>query len=105
MALGKGFPECSIFATRGRPLPRDPLPRLAFPECCTQGSLSLVFWGLARVLLTLEEGGGSRSMCFIDMAEKYKYKTTTLGDHRQEKQRKSKLYSPGWIDTSTPVTT
>jgi hypothetical protein len=56
MTLGKGFPECTSFGTRGRPLPR-----LAFPECCTRGSLPRVFWGLPRVLLTLGEGGFSRS--------------------------------------------
>jgi hypothetical protein len=56
MALGKGFPECSILGTRGRPLPREPLPRLALLEYCTRGSLPQVFWGLPRVLLTLGEG-------------------------------------------------
>jgi hypothetical protein len=67
MTLGKGFPVCTSFGTRGRPLPREPLPRFAFPECCTRGSLPRVFWGLPRVLLTLGEGGFSRSDVFLHM--------------------------------------
>jgi hypothetical protein len=43
------------------------------------------------------------SACFIDIAEE-KYKTTILGDHRQEKKRNKKQDSPGWIGTSTRVT-
>jgi hypothetical protein len=27
MTLGEGFPECTRFGTRGRPLPRERLPR------------------------------------------------------------------------------
>jgi hypothetical protein len=30
MTFGKCFPECTRFGTRGRPLPREPLHRLAF---------------------------------------------------------------------------
>jgi hypothetical protein len=45
------------------------------------------------------------SVCFIDIAEE-KYKTTIMGDHRQEKKRNNnkKQDSPGWIGTSTRVT-
>jgi hypothetical protein len=32
-ALGEGFPECTIFETRGRPLSRERHPRRLFPEC------------------------------------------------------------------------
>jgi hypothetical protein len=68
MTLGEGFPECTRFGTRGRPLPREPLPRLAFPKCCTWGSLPRVFWGLPRVLLTLGEGGFSRSVPLLPLS-------------------------------------
>jgi hypothetical protein len=60
--LGEGFPECTIFGTRGRPLSRERHPRSLFPECCTWGRLPRVFLGLPRVHLTLEEAGGSRSV-------------------------------------------
>jgi hypothetical protein len=50
VALGEAFPECMIFGTRGRPLPREPLPRKLFPECCTRGRLPRVFLALPRVL-------------------------------------------------------
>jgi hypothetical protein len=46
MTLGEGFPECTRFGTRGWPLSRESLPRLAFHECCTRGSLPRVFWSL-----------------------------------------------------------
>jgi hypothetical protein len=43
------------------------------------------------------------SACFIDIAEKYK--TMVLGGHRQEQEKKKNKSSPGWIETSTQVTT
>jgi hypothetical protein len=46
MALGEGFPECTIFGSRGRPISRERHPRRLFPECCTRGRLPRVFWGL-----------------------------------------------------------
>jgi hypothetical protein len=49
VALGQAFPECTIFGTRGRALPREPLPRKPFPECCTRGRLPRVLLPLPRV--------------------------------------------------------
>jgi hypothetical protein len=60
-ALGEAFPESTIFGSRGRPLPREPLPRKLFPECCTRGRLPRVFLALPRVLEALGEASGSRS--------------------------------------------
>ena len=37
----------------------------------------------------------------VDIEEKYK--TTVLGDHRQEKKSENNLHSPRWIVTSTRV--
>jgi hypothetical protein len=61
VALGEVFPECTIFGTRGRALPREPLPRKLFPECCTRGRLPRVFLALPLVLQALGEAGGSCS--------------------------------------------
>ena len=36
-ALGKAFPECTIFGTRERRLCRMRISRRIFPECCTRG--------------------------------------------------------------------
>jgi hypothetical protein len=62
VALGEAFPECTIFGTRGRALPREPLPRKLFSECCTRGRLPRVFLALPRVLEALGEAGGSCSV-------------------------------------------
>jgi hypothetical protein len=62
VALGEAFPERTIFGTRGRRLPREPLPRKLFPECCTRGRLPRVFLALPRVLQALGEAGGSCSV-------------------------------------------
>jgi hypothetical protein len=61
MALGEGFPECTIFGTRRRPLSRERHPRRLFPECCTRGRLPRVFWDLPRVHLALGEAAVSCS--------------------------------------------
>ena len=45
-ALGKAFPECTIFDTRGRRLSRERISRRLFPECCTRGRLLRVQLGL-----------------------------------------------------------
>ena len=41
-ALGKAFPECTIFGTRRRRLSRERISRRLFPECCTLGRLPRV---------------------------------------------------------------
>jgi hypothetical protein len=55
-ALGELFPECTIFGTRGRALPREPLPRKlfpgeGFPECLRHSGKQVppVVHGMARV--------------------------------------------------------
>jgi hypothetical protein len=53
MALREGFPECTIFGTRGRPLSRERHPWSLFPECYTRRRLP-------RVHLALGEAGLSR---------------------------------------------
>ena len=58
-ALGKAFPECTIFDTRGRRLSRGRISRRLFPECCTQGRLPRVQLGLPRVQLALGEAASS----------------------------------------------
>jgi hypothetical protein len=61
MTLGRGFPESTIFDTRGRPLSRERHPRRLFPECCTRGRLPQVFLCLPRVHLAFGEACVSRS--------------------------------------------
>jgi hypothetical protein len=63
--LWEGFPECTIFGTRGGPLSCERHPRSLFPECCTWGRLSRVFLGLPWVHLTLGEAGGSCCVCCL----------------------------------------
>jgi hypothetical protein len=65
VALGEVFPECAIFGTQGRALPREPLPWKLFPECCTRGRLPRVFLALPRVLESLGEAGGSCSAAVL----------------------------------------
>ena len=60
-ALGKAFPECTIFDTRGRRLSRERISRRLFPECCTRGRLPRVQLGLPRVQLALGEASSSCS--------------------------------------------
>jgi hypothetical protein len=60
-ALGEGFPECTIFGSRGRPLSRERHPRRLFPECCTRGRLPRVLLPLPRVHLALGEASDSCS--------------------------------------------
>ena len=57
-ALGKAFPECTIFGTRERRLYRMRISRRVFPECCTWGRLPRVQLGLPRVQLALGEATG-----------------------------------------------
>ena len=61
-ALGKAFPECTIFDTRGRCLSRGRISRRLFPECCTRGRLPRVQLGLPRVQLALGEASSSCSV-------------------------------------------
>jgi hypothetical protein len=67
--LGKAFPECTSFGSRGRRLYREEIPRALFPECCTRGRLPRVQLSLPRVHSTLVEATASRS----DMAVLYSY--------------------------------
>ena len=60
-ALGKAFPECTIFDTRGRRLSRERISRRLFPECCTRGRLLRVQLGLPQVQLALGEASSSCS--------------------------------------------
>ena len=60
-ALGKAFPECTIFDTRERRLYRERISRRLFPECCTRGRLPRVPLGLPRVQPALGESSGSCS--------------------------------------------
>ena len=60
-ALGKAFPEYTIFDTRGRRLSRGWISRRLFPECCTRGRLPRVQLGLPRVQLVLGEANSSCS--------------------------------------------
>ena len=60
-ALGKAFPECTIFDTRERRLYRERISRRLFPECCTRGRLPRVQLGLPRVQLALGEASSSCS--------------------------------------------
>ena len=61
MALGKAFPECTIFGTRERRLCRMRISRRVFPECYTRGKLPRVQLGLPRVQLALGESSSSCS--------------------------------------------
>ena len=61
MALGKDFPECTSFGSRGRRLYREEILRALFPERCTRGRLLRVQLGLPRMHLALGEATPSRS--------------------------------------------
>ena len=69
-ALGKAFPECTIFGTRQRRLCRMRISRRIFPECCTRRKLSQMQLGLPRVQLALGEATG----CCSDGAPFNKFK-------------------------------
>ena len=76
-ALGKAFPECTIFDTRGRRLSRGRISRRLFPECCTRGRLPRVQLGLLRVQPALGEASSScsegtsngRSWLLLDLSQ------------------------------------
>jgi hypothetical protein len=61
-ALGKAFPECTIFGSRERRLFCEEIPQRLFPECCTRGRLLRVQLSLPRVHLALGKATPSRSV-------------------------------------------
>jgi hypothetical protein len=72
--------------------------RLIFPPPSRYPSHSITV-----KLIGFFERTAQDSACFIDIAEKKK-QDYDPGDHRQEKKKEEKLNSPGWIGTSTRVT-